>query len=280
MGKVTLESIVERVNDLPALPDVVTQVIELTEDPNSTAQDINSVLSRDQAMTARVLKLANSAYYGFPRRIATITDATVFLGFKTIKTIVMAVSVSDILSKEMEGYALEPGELWKHSQSAAMAARHIARKIKFAKLDLAYTGALLHDIGKVILNDAMKEAYHEVVERVSQGDISFIDAENEILGFNHAMVGARVAEKWNLPEELVDTIAHHHSPQDAAVNKLLTSIVHLADVICVSMGIGIGVDGMLYPVSQEAMSIVGLDESAMEEVVSELTDVFCDEQSF
>src|SRR5665647_578375 len=106
MEKVTLESIVEAVNDLPSLPHVVLKIMELTEDPNSTAQQINDVLNQDQGMTAKVLRLANSAFYGFPRRIATVTEATVFLGFKTVRSIVMAASVSDLLSREVEGYAL------------------------------------------------------------------------------------------------------------------------------------------------------------------------------
>ncbi len=280
MGRLPLEKIVAAVDDLPALPHVVVQVMKLTEDPNSTAQDINNVLSQDQAMTARVLKLANSAFYGFPRRIGTVTDATVLLGFKTIKSIVMAASVSDILAGKMEGYALEHGELWRHSQCAAMAARHIARKVKFMQLDLAYTGALLHDIGKVILNNAMKDSYHDVVDLVMERNIPFLDAELEILGYSHADVGAKVAEKWNLPSDLVEAIAFHHEPVGATANKKLTAIVHLADALCIMMGIGIGVDGLLYPISQETMDMFGLDELAIEGIVAELIDVFADQQSF
>jgi putative nucleotidyltransferase with HDIG domain len=280
MGKISIEAIVEAVNDLPALPQVVVQVIKLTEDPDSTAQDINRVLSQDQAITARVLKMANSAFYGFPRRIGSITDAIVLLGFRTLRSIVMAASVSDILVQEMPGYALEYGELWRHSQCTAMAARLIARKSKFALLDLAYTAALLHDIGKVILNGTMQEAYREVVAKVTDDNISFINAEDEILGFNHAQVGARVAEKWNLPPETVEAIQLHHSPDEAKVNRRLTAIVHLADAVCVAMGIGVGIDGMLYPMSGEAMQLLGLDEIEIENIISELIDVFSDQQIF
>lgn len=280
MGKVTLESIVEAVNDLPALPHVATRVMELTEDPNSTAQDINAVLNQDQGMTAKVLRMANSAFYGFPRRIATVTDATVYLGFKTVRSIVMAASVSDILSQEIEGYALAPGELWKHSQCVAMASRHIAKRNKFGFVDVAYTAGLLHDIGKVILNNILKESYHEVVALVTAKNIPFLDAENEILGYNHALVGAKIAEKWNLPQELVDAIAYHHTPEQSGVNNNLTAIVHVADAICVSMGIGIGIDGMLYPLSEQALNQLALQVSDIDIIVSQLTDVFVDQQSF
>ncbi|HHV15056.1 MAG TPA: HDOD domain-containing protein [Gelria sp.] len=280
MGKISLQSIVEAVNDLPALPQVVVKVIKLTEDPDSTAQDINYVLNQDQVITARVLKMANSAFYGFPRRIGSVTDAIIRLGFRTLRSIVMAASVSDILSEEMEGYALGYGELWRHSQCTAMAARLIARKSKFAFLDVAYTAALLHDIGKVILNNTMKETYREVVAHVTKDNISFIEAENKVLGFNHAEVGARVAEKWNLPPETVEAIQFHHSPEDAQVNPRLTAIVHLADAICVSMGIGMGIDGLLYPISGEALELLGLDELEIENIISELVDTFADQQIF
>jgi putative nucleotidyltransferase with HDIG domain len=280
MGRVSLEEIVQAVQDLPSLPQVVLRVMELTEEPDSTAQDINRELSQDQGLTARVLKLANSAFYNFPRRIASVTDATVLLGFKTIRSIVLAASVNEILSQEMEGYALEYGELWKHSQSSAMAARLIARRVKYPGVDVTYTAALLHDTGKVVLNSSLKEAYHEVLNKVLNNNTSFLEAEESILGFNHAQVGARIAEKWNLPPELVEAIEFHHDPDNAQVNPKLTAIVHVADAVCMAMGIGIGVDGMLYPISAKAMDILGLQDTDIESIISEMTDLCADQQSF
>lgn len=280
MGKITLDEIVNQVNDLPALPHVVGKIIQLTEDPDATAQDINKVLNQDQGMTAKVLRLANSAFYGFPRRISSVTDATIFLGFKTVRGIVMAASVSDLLSKEMEGYTLAQGELWRHSQSVAMASRFVAQHAKVTGVDAAYTAGLLHDIGKVILNTYMKEAYHEVIEKVANDDIPFMQAEEIVLGFNHAQVGARVAEKWNLPEDLVEAIAYHHQPEQAAKNQKLTAIVHISDAVCLMMGIGIGIDGMLYPLSSEALQLLDLDELAIDQIISKMADLLADEESF
>lgn len=280
MGRISLEEIVQSVNDLPSLPQVVLRVMELTEDPDSTAQDINAALAQDQGMTARVLKLANSAFYGFPRRISTVTDATVLLGFKTIRSIVLAASVNEILSQEMEGYALEYGELWKHSQCSAMAARLISRRVKYTGSDVAYTAALLHDIGKVVLNNTMKEAYHEVLSKVENDNLTFLQAEQIILGFNHAQVGAQIAEKWNLPLELVETIACHHEPEKAEVNLRLTAIVHLADAVCVAMGFGVGIDGLLYPVSNQSLETLGFQQADVDAVLSEMVDVCTDKQSF
>lgn len=280
MGRITAETVIEAVNDIPALPQVAVRVMELTGHPDSTAQDISNELMKDQSITARVLRWANSAFYGFPRRIGTVTDAVVLLGFRTIRSIVLAAAVNDVLDRRIEGYALEQGELWQHSQSSAMAARVLGRKVKYAYLDLAYTAALLHDIGKVILNRFMKETYHDVVGLVTNENISFMEAENRVLGFNHALIGSRVAEKWNLPPELVEAIALHHNPEAAFINPHLTAITHLADAVCVSMGIGIGIDGLLYPLSQSAIELLGLSEIDIDNVISELVDLFADQQSF
>lgn len=279
MPMISTEMIIEAVNDIPALPHVVVRIMQITDDPDTTAQDIQNVLNQDQAMTARVLRLANSAYYGFARRIATITDAVVLLGFNTIRSIVMAAAVSELLNKKIEGYALEEGELWRHSQACAITARFLARRCKFNQLDLSYTAGLLHDIGKVILNRYMKDAYHEVVELVSSKEMPFMQAEEQVLGCNHALIGARLAEKWNLPPQLVEAIQLHHYPDLAQKNDKLTAIVHMADAICLSMGIGVGVDGLLYPVSAHAIKILDITESDIENQVSELTDVFSDPQS-
>ena len=279
MEKVSLENILEAVNDIPALPQVVIRVMQLAEDPDSTAQDIHKVLDQDQAMNARVLRLANSAYYGFARRIATVTDAVVLLGFKTIRGIVLAAAVSDLLQKKYEGYALEEGELWRHSQACAIAARLIARRCRLSNLDVAYTAGLLHDIGKVILNRYMKEAYHEVVDLVTSQEIPFMNAEDQILGFNHAVVGARLAERWSLPPLLVEAIEKHHQPGQASEDQKLTAIIHLADAVCLSMGIGIGVDGLLYPVYPETLALLGVSEADLEAIVSDMTDLLSDPAS-
>lgn len=280
MKRLSLDDIVKKVHDLPALPQVTFQVIKMADDPNSTAQDINAVITKDQSLTAKVLRLANSAFYGFPRRISTVTEATILLGFNTIKSIVMAASVSEVMTREVSGYALASGELWRHSQAAAIAARLLARRAKYPNPDVAYTGALLHDIGKVVLNSYLKDSYREVVSLIEEGVLSFPDAEREVLGFTHAEIGARVAENWNLPEELVESIAYHHSPELSKKNQKLTYLVHIADATCLMMGVGLGIDGLYYPVSELALQALGSQAAELDDIISNLTDVFADENGF
>lgn len=276
----TLEELVARVEDLPALPAVVTQVMRLIEDPDSTAADLNAVISRDQALTAKVLRLANSAYYGFARRVGTVTEAVVLLGFNTIRNLVLAASVSNVLQREAPGYHLARGELWRHSLTSAMAARLLARKARFRAAEEAFVAGLLHDIGKLILSQYVGQAYQELLDRVAQSGLPFMEAERQVLGFDHAQAGGLVAEKWNLPEALVEAISCHHQPQLARRHPPLTALAHAGDALALMLGAGLGVDGLMYPLDWEAVAAVGLTENQIQEAMTELADSLTDEVSY
>lgn len=278
--KISLEQIIHNVDDLPSLPQVVEQVIRITKDPESTARELNEVICQDQVLTARVLRLANSAYYGFARRITTVIEAIIILGFNTIRNLVLTASVHDLLSKEVPGYQLGKGELWYHSIACAMTARMLARQVGFPDSDQAYIAGLLHDLGKVVLSIYVKDTYREIIEKLQKEQISFSQAEQQILGFTHAEVGARIAEKWNFPPSLVEAIAYHHQPDSARVNPQLTAIIHIADAICLTMGIGLGGDGLCYPLCPKAFQLLGLESTIIEELMEKLKDIFIDENSF
>jgi len=278
--EITLKEIISRIEDVPALPHTVIKIIQLTEDINSTVHDIERAALADQSLTTKILRLANSAYYGYPRRISTISEATVLLGFQTVRSIAFNASVSNILDKELPGYALEKKALLRQSQSCAMLSRHIAKKVKFPKAENVFVAGLLRDIGKVILNYYLTEQYQEIIQSVNSGNVSFLEAEAAILGFNHAQVGAKIAEKWNLPQELVEAIAYHHSPEGATVNPQMTAIVHVADAIVMMMGIGLGIDGLNYQFSSRALELLNLKEDEVYQIIGEVTELFADEDAY
>ncbi len=278
---ITLREVVKKVQDLPALPQITTRVLELINDPDSTPEDVGNLINQDQSLTAKVLRLANSAYYGFPRRISTVTEATILLGFNTVRSLVMAASVSSLMGGELKGYALDAGELWRHSMAAAMAARLLALKSGQRRLaDQAFVGGLLHDIGKVILDHYTGEAYREIVTLTGKEKIPFMDAETRVLGFNHATVGGLVIDRWNLPPQLVDAVKHHHSPGRAEHDRTLVCLVHLADAVCLMMGMSLGSDGLLYPVDVDALGTLGIGQREIEETISQLSDSFLDDNPF
>jgi putative nucleotidyltransferase with HDIG domain len=279
MIPVSLDEIVRRVEEIPALPKNAHQVIKLTEDPKTVITDLSNAISNDQALAAKVLRLANSAYYGYARRIITISDAVIILGYGTIRNLVMAASVHGVMDRELPGYVMARGELWKQSMVSALLARKLAARCGFDNPEKAFVAGLLHDIGKIILNTYMAEAYAAIIERVNTEKVPFMKAEEEVLGFNHAVVGGKVAEKWNLPEELVEAISCHHNPREAKVSPALTAITHLTDIACMTMGIGLGADGLLYPYDDYALEILQTTHQELEEVMAEVGDNMFDLES-
>lgn len=279
VGELTLNDIVHRVDELPALPHVTYRVLTLTSDPRTSITELADTITKDQVLTAKVLRMANSVYYGYARRIFSISEALVILGFSTVRNLVLAASVYNVMDQEFPGYILPKGDLWNHSMTTALLARLLAKKVRFEMNDKAFTAGLLHDIGKIILNIYMKESFAVVLDTVNTGNVPFSEAEQKILGFDHAVVGAKVAEKWNLPEELVEAIANHHTPAQSKLNPKLTSIIHIADAASMSMGIGLGGDGLLYPFDGFAINQLGLSKEAIEEAMAEVAESMIDTET-
>jgi putative nucleotidyltransferase with HDIG domain len=267
-----LQQLVQAVRDLPALPEVVVRVMRLAEDPRTDAQSIARVIATDQAMAARVLKLANSAFYGLPRRVSTLSEAVVILGFRTIKNLAIAASTFELLNREVAGYWLQRGELWRHSLACAIGAQLIARRVRLPVSEEAFVAGLLHDIGKVAINLFVREQFDQIMERALQDRIPFVEAEQAVLGFNHAMAGGLIAEKWNLPPLLVSVIKYHHQPSSAPEKEPMISVVHLADLLSITMGMGIGGDGLYYVLEEGTLAMFGLEQADIDELCGQIVD--------
>lgn len=234
-----INRLVNAIDRLPALPSIVNKALNLLDDPNSTTKDISKVISLDPILTARILRIANSAFYGFPRRIKTIKDAAIILGFDTIRALIVAASVHKLFSNELKGYKVERGELWRHSVGTAMCAQKLASFFNIDS-DETFIAGLLHDIGKVVIDQLIDEEFNSIMKLVVEDNLSFIHAEELILGFNHAEIGAKVALKWNLPNYLVDAIKYHHEPLNSRKLKKIPTIIKISDSICLMFGFGIG----------------------------------------
>ena len=280
MTKLTLEYIVNKVDDMKVLPEIINKIVALTEDPDSTVDDMEKIILKDQILTTKILRLANSAYYGYARKISTISQATVLLGFQAIKSIALASTVSSYLTSELKGYSLEKNQLWTQSQTCAIISRHLAKHVKYPNPEEAYIAGLLRDIGKTILNQHMENEYTQVLSKVEVDGLSFLDAERQVFAFDHAEIGEKVATKWNLPLDLVDTIGNHHTPERSNANIKLVSIVHVADAITMMMGVGLGLDGLAYNLSPVAIESLGLDEEQFDNIISQVADLVLDQDSF
>lgn len=262
-----MQRILKEVKDIPPFSSIANRALKLTNDPKSSAIDISRVISYDPAFTARVLRMANSAYYGFTRKVTTVSEAIVILGYETLKSVVLALTLQRFYDREFFGYGLEKGDLWRHSVGCALSARLIAVQVKYPSVEEAFVSGLLHDVGKVILSQFIKEEMEKIIDLSGAEGLSFSEAEKKVLGFDHQEIGSKVVEKWNFNDKIVEAIRYHHKPDKAKKDQELTAIVHVADFICMSLGLGIGSDGMLYPLKQEALDILRIDESDIDNLI-------------
>ncbi len=261
-----INEILEQVQALPPLPDTAIKLMSVVNEPSSTVDEIVEAIRYDQAVTTDVLKLCNSAYFGLSRQVTSLNDAMMYLGTVKVLQLVMGVHTNALLAKEQVGYGLEPGVLWKHSVAVALASAEFAQRLKLPNVGLPYTAGLLHDIGKVILNEYVAEEFTEIVRRVTEDKLSFIEAEEQVLGFSHEQVGALLAEQWKLPDAIVRCIRHHHDPSALDSPDPLVDVVYLANCVCLLLGLGLGEDGLFYRADEEVMRRHGVTESDLEAV--------------
>ncbi|MCU0586529.1 MAG: HDOD domain-containing protein [Syntrophobacteraceae bacterium] len=229
------EKIVQATGDLPTMPHVASLVLQKLGNPNTSPKDLHQTISTDQSLAARVLKVANSPLYGCSRAINRLTDAVVIMGFDSLRSLVMSSVMQDLF----KSFGLTEKLLWEHSFGCAAVSKHVARVIKYPKLEEAFLAGLLHDIGKVVLNLKVPEKTREIVQEVyNNPGISFLRAEEEIFGFNHAQVGKLIARKWNFAETIEETIGCHHEPRQAQILPVLTVIVNFANLLCHKLEVG------------------------------------------
>ncbi len=259
--------IVGKLNDLLPLPVTIQKIIDLTKDPHTELHELVSVLERDQAMVSKLLRLANSTYYGFSKQIKTISHAVVCLGYNNVKNLAFAASTSPLFKNSVISYALEKGALYKHSYAVAVCSRLIAKQTKYPNPEEVYLIGLLHDVGKMVLDQYAKEKFLDVIRLFKTGNLTFLQAEEQVLGFNHGEIGAKVAQMWNLSDELIESVKYHHHPQNASAGNLAVHMVHIADVVVEMMGIGLGYDGLNYELNASSTQLLKISDSDIENLI-------------
>ena len=265
----TVESIIEAIEQLKPVSDVTGKVMALLDDPDCGMSDLADIIRYEPALTANVLKLANSAYFGLPGKMYDTKQAIVYLGMTQVVDLVLLISCSDSFSGSHGGYGLDDGELWKSAVSAAILANDLAKVKGLKQTSLFFTGALLRDIGKVVMDQHVKSAIGPIMNRVKTQNITFIEAERHVLGFDHSQVGAMIAENWLFPNPLQCIIRYYHRPLEAKGCFLEASIVYMADALCRKMDIGLGIDDPFYSEDDRVAQSVGLHKSQIQGVVDD-----------
>ncbi|MBC2725116.1 HDOD domain-containing protein [Desulfosporosinus sp.] len=277
---IKLHHVLKRVHALPPLPDSAIQVIDLTKNPATSVKELETVISKDPALTAGILRQANSAYYGYARRISSLQEAIVLLGFQVTQELAMSAAISPILRAQLLGYRIDQEELWKHSVLTAMAAKRVCQHCKLPYGDVAFTAGLLHDIGKLVISIYVQEVGDFLLKKAKDTSRSFVELEEKVIGFDHARVGGFLARAWNLPDELVAAISFHHSLSNAQNYEVLSSVVHVANGLSSLLGIVGGVDSLYNPIRQKALDLLRLEESDLELLKEDLKKILLDPTIF
>ncbi len=252
--------------DLPPMLEVLINTRRILDDPNASLKRVAGVVETDPALAAKLLKIANSAFYGLSGSVSSVQHAAVVLGHKTLEEAVTMASTSDFLGKELPGYELAAGDLWRHCLIVAVGSRRLALK-KIPKMENdAFSAGLFHDLGKIILDPHVAREKAQLQRRVTEGGRSPVAAEKEVFGFDHADLTASLCENWNFPQAQVLAIKHHHAPSTSG-DDMLAHILHVVDAADTAAGHEEEPDSGASVMEPSALSCIDIDEKELAQVM-------------
>ncbi len=267
-----LEIIERHIDNFPEMPALSRNLLVYLDDPNVDFGVIRDMVQYDPGLTANVLRLVNSVYFGSVQEVSSLQAALVRLGTKRILELVLSLTASSRLVSSLPGYGLQANELLKHSIWTAVAARELARLLDMKEEETVFTVGLLHDLGIVILDPFIQERRLEFNTLSNSRSESFEQIEKMLLGMDHASAGSRILQNWKLSPEIVAVARWHHEPNQATEYKELVHLVHLADMLSLSQGIGTGIYGLRFNVFPESIKAVGLTKKHLEYTASKTLD--------
>ena len=266
-----VDDYINRVRFLPPAPRIVPELMKLLKQSDVDSSKVVKLISFDPALTANVLRICNSAYFGAVTPTSDLQEAVTRLGFQQVYRLVAAAMGTRMLGAPQPGYGLDEGELWKHSVAVAVTAQVIARKLRCDDISV-FTAALLHDIGKIILSQALESVYPNLVRETEINQQSLLESEKKLLGVQHAEVGARLLERWNFPPSIVSAVWFHHTPKEAVNHQRLASCIYLADMIAHFMGNSDGHLAFALRGRSDALTILGLTSESIPQFLMEAFD--------
>jgi HD-like signal output (HDOD) protein len=267
------QRIIENIRQLPALPLIVNRLIKVVNSPDTSAEDAAELIEKDPALTTKVLRLANSAFYGMPRSISSVSSAVVILGFNTLRSLVLSASVINMFPSNGAKIAFDRLRFWKHSIVSAMVARTIAQHIMGVTImdpQSAFCAGIMHDIGKLIFELFTPQEYAAVCRQSQEKGMSIVEAEAAVMGITHAQIGTILADKWALPLELEAAIVYHHEPQAAKNIRELVTTVHLADGIAHRLDCGLWDEEALPAEWAGARTMLSIDDQEYQHITASL----------
>ncbi len=265
-----LQKAMSRVTEISSLPEITTRIVQVVEDPKSTAQDMHEIVRNDPALAAKILKVVNSAFYGLPSQIANLDRAIVMLGLSAVKNIALAASLSRLFRPGQLTEQFDARDLWTHCIAVGVCARTLAHAAH-AQAEEVFVAGLVHDLGLLVEYQLFPDQLSEVVRRCSESGDNFLDVERGVFGADHQLFGAALAARWKFPPGLRSAITCHHNPDLLKADaRRLVSFVHVADTICCQNELGFWLEARHQEISETLLAEIGLTEAKVGELLETL----------
>jgi len=266
-----LEDFVKNAGQMPSLPTIYYEIEREVDNPRSSLESISDIIGKDQGLTTRLLKLANSALYGFSARIETIAEAIQMIGTREMRDLALATTVINAF-KNLPNQVVNPTSFWTHCIACGVGGKEIAAATHERTPERFFVGGLLHDIGRLVMYLKAPEEAGKIMAICADGGEWDCKVENEILGFDHAELGGHLIESWRLPKTLVEMVKYHHRPTSAQLASKEVAVVHFADIIINAMEFGTSGESFVPPFNAEAWRKIEVQDDQMDELLQKINE--------
>ena len=273
-AKAIVDKAVASIGDIATLPEVTIRIIEVVEDHNSTARDLHEIIKNDPALSVKILKVVNSAFYGLPGQVASVDRAIILLGLSAVKNIAIAASIARLFKGRRISRHFSAADLWRHSVAVAVAAHSIVKVSPHPVMaNEVFVAGMIHDIGTLVERQAFPDQFAEVVDRSMETGRDFLECEREIIGADHQAFGVGLTTKWKFPRHLRAAVGFHHNPEDLSAElRNIATLIRLADVLCCQEEIGFYLTNRDGAITEEMLDTLSITQAQLEDVRASLAD--------
>ena len=261
--------------EIPSLPIIYTKISEMLNNPRSSISDIGKIISTDSGLTVRLLRLANSAFYGFSSEINTIDRALIVIGTKELHDLVLATTVLSMF-KSMSSKSINMEAYWRHNIACGVAAKTIAVFRRDVKIEQFFVAGILHDIGRLLLLSNIPDRIDLALQRSESKNKLLYEVERQVIGFDHGQLGKTLLSRWNIPANLIDMVGYHHQPQNSDNFSVETSIIHIADIIVHALELGDNGEKFVPQLNEQAWENVGLSVNTLLAIIAQINKQYND----
>lgn len=277
-AKTVVDKALASIGDIATLPEITIKIIQIVEDPKSTARDLHDIIKNDPALSVKVLKVVNSAFYGLPGQVASVDRAIILLGLSAVKNIAIAASIARLFKGRRISEHFSASDLWRHSVGVAVVAADIAKAAPHDVLvDEVFVAGMIHDIGMMVERQAYADAFANVVNRCMDGKTNMLEAERKLIGADHQAFGVGLTTKWKFPRHLRAAVGFHHNPEALSPElQNLATLIQLADVLCCQEKVGFYLTAADGQISQNTLERLKVTPQQVEELRVDLPQLVAD----